>query len=159
MVVFFDIDTHGRHDRKHFTANVGEAVDRAFRDVAAFVAGAVPHIAGVVVFTCVLWQLFAVYCVKGAVWLGVELDVVKDEEFWLWAEIGGVAYAAFTDEFLGGFGDGAWVAVVRLVCFGVVDVTENFERALGGERVNHDFADVRDENHVRGINFAPAFYG
>jgi hypothetical protein len=96
MVMFFHGEAHALHDGDHFAANVREAVDRRFGEIAALDARAVAGIAGLVIFCGVVRAFAAVDFETDAVHGDVEFYIFENEEFGFGTEIGGVGMAGIS---------------------------------------------------------------
>ncbi len=94
--------------------------------------------------------------VKGGIAGVAETDFIKDEELGLGAEIGGVGDPGALEVGLGFFGDAAGITVVRLARDRVDDGADERERFLGVKDVDPGRGRVGDDEHVAGIDGAPA---
>ena len=156
VMVLFRLDAHVLHDRQHFAAHVLFGVDRGDREIAALHAGTMAEVALGVFGAGVPGAFLAVDIVEGLVHADVEADIVEDEELGFRTEIGGVANARGIDIGLGGLGDGARAARIVLARQRLDHVTDQDQRGLGEEGIDHRRVQVRLQHHVGLVDGLPA---
>jgi hypothetical protein len=85
-----------------------------------------------------------------------EARVVEHEELGLGADHDGVADPGALDVRLGLLGGAARIAPIGLAGAGLVDIAEQDQARLGGERVHHRRIRVRHQDHVALVDHLPA---
>ena len=156
VVVDFDRDAHGFEDERHLAAHVVGAVDWGHREVAALDAVAVAFVAAVHLGAAVPGGFGFVDGIKRVVRLGAPAHFVKQEEFWLGTEVGGVAQARLLEVSLGALGDRARVTLVGFAVGGLDHVADQHQGDFFKEGVDDGAVGVGDQQHVRGFDALPA---
>ncbi|RMR51720.1 hypothetical protein ALP84_05248 [Pseudomonas cichorii] len=159
VVVNFDDLTHFFQCVAHGSTDFVVVVDRWNREVAAFDTWTVAFVAAFHVLVRHPRALFGEDLEHGAGDVGLVLDRIEDEEFWLRTNEYGVTDTGGLQVFLGAVGDGAWVAVIALHGRRFDDVADQDQGRLFGERVQNCGAVVRQQDHVGGFDTFPAFNG
>ena len=158
MVLALDLDAQFLHHQAHLGADVLLGVVGGDRKITLLVADFVAQVGGFVP-PAVPDRLLRVHRVKGAVALGVELDVVKNKKFGLRPEDGLVGQPGGLEIFLGVRGDAAGIAGVGLLGAGLGDGAGQGEGRHGAERVNESGVGIGHGQHVGGFDGFPAADG
>ena len=159
VVLALDRYPQRNHREDHLVADVDQLVGRGHREVALLVADLVAQVGGAVVLLlapAVPGGLDGVDLVEGRVRGAVVGDAVKDEEFGLGPEVGGVGDAGALQVGLRLLGDAAGVSVVGLLGQGIVRVAGERQGGVGGERVDEGGLGIGKDQHVGGVDRLPS---
>ena len=158
VVLLFDFDAQFFHRQHHFGADVLLGVGGCDREIAFLVPDFVAEVRHFVA-AAVPDAFLAVNGVERAIALGVELDVVEDEEFGFRTEEGLVADAGGDEIFFRLLRDAARVAAVRLQRAGFGDGAGEAQRRNRAERINERRDGIGHGQHVGGFDALPAADG
>src|SRR2546423_1630709 len=120
VVLAFDAHAQFFHDEAHFGANVLLGISGADREITFLMPNLVAEV-GHLFTASVPDGFFGIDGVEGAVALGIELDVVEDEEFSFRTEHSGISNAGAVQILLGALSQTAWVAGVGFLGAGLGD--------------------------------------
>ena len=155
VVMNFDRNAHGLKDQRHFAAHVMCAVHGWHWEIAALDAVAVAFVATIHLGAAVPRRFGFVDSIKRVVRLGAPAHFVKQEEFWLGSEIGGVTQARLFEVGLSALGDGTGVTLVSLAVGGLDHVANHDQGDFFKEGVNDGAVRIGDQQHVRSFNAFP----
>ena len=156
VVMLFDFDAHFSHRREHFRPQVLCAVDWVYWEVTTLCAGTVTHIAHFILGAHIVRQFDTVEHEACVVWRGREAHVIKDEEFCFRAEINCVTDAGALQIRFSALSCATRVAVIKLACVRLDDVTEDGECCLSVEWVDGCGGAIWHQHHVGLIDRFPA---
>ena len=156
VVVLVHLHAHALHGREHLGAQVLRRVGRVHGEIAALDAGAVAHVARLILGVGVPGAVDRVDLERDLVHLHRETDVVEDEELGLGPEIGVVADPGRFQIGLGLERGRARIARIGLARVGLDDVAMDAERLFGIERVDVGRLGVGQELHVGLVDRLPA---
>ena len=159
VVMHFHRHAAGFQRNTHLGADVVQAVDRRYREVAALDGRAVAAVAGFELVGRGPGGFFGDDLAVGAGHVDFPLDGVENEELWFWTEVGGIADAGGLEIGLGAPGDRARVAVVALAVCRFNHVAGQYQRGFVHEGIDVGGVRVRHQLHVGGLNSLPAGYG
>ena len=154
-MVLFDLEPHIGHHAQHLGAQIGLAVDRRHREIAAFDRRAVAGIAVGELLARDIGPLGRVDRVHRPIHAGRIADIVKDKEFRLGAKIGGVADPGGDQVLLGFFGGRARVAGIGLAGQRLVHIAKDDQRGLRRKRIQHRGRAIRHQHHVALVDRLP----
>ena len=158
---FVVVNFHGLANRfqgvTHRATDIVEAIDRRNREVAAFHARTVTQVAAFYFIVSCPSAFIRRDFVHRALDIGLPVHFVKDEEFRLWAEEGGVAQTGRLQVSFCTLSDRARVAIIALHGSRLDDVATQDQGSVFGEGVQEAGAVFRTQDHVGFINAFPAF--
>ncbi len=155
MVVLFDQEPHIGHHREHLGSEIGLAVDRRHREIAALDRRPVAGIAVGEFLVRDVGPLLAVDLVHRPVHAGLVAHIVEDEEFGLRTEKRLVADPGRNQVPLGLFRGRARVAGIGLPGQRLVHVAKDDQRGLRRKRVQHRGRAIRHQHHVGIVDRLP----
>ena len=155
MVLALDLDAQLLHRQAHLGADVLLRVQGRDGEIAFFVADFVAQV-GHLLPPGVPDGLFGIDGIKRAVGFGVELHVVKDEEFGFRTEDRAVSDAGGQEVFFGPLGDAARIAGVGFLGAGLGDGAGQREGGGGHEGVDEGGGRIGHGQHVAGFDRFPA---
>ena len=137
MVMLLNRKANFFADRNHFTADVGAAVNRLDRKVAAFDARTVATVAAFNFNSAHSRGFDITEFIKGMMTAVCELYVVKHEEFRFGPEIGRIADSGAGEIGFCLFRNGARITLVAFTAHWIENIAENDQGRAGCKRV-HD---------------------
>ena len=159
VVEHFNGNAQGFKNQRHFCTHVLGAVNRRNGEVAALDGRTVAFIATRHFFTGVPWRFCFVNFEERARHIGVPTHVVKNEEFRLRTEIGGIANARGFEVGFSALSDRTGIAVIGLAVAWLDHIAAQKERGFFKEWVDIGGIGIGHELHVRGFNAFPSCDG
>jgi hypothetical protein len=155
MVLALDLHPQLLELKRHLAAQVLEGIGRSNREVPLLVARLVAEV-GVLHPTAVPPALLGVDVVVAGVLVGLEADVVEDEELRLRTEVGRVGDSRELEVVDRLLRDEAGIARVRLPGDRIDDVADQRQGRVVTERVDDRRLRVGNDQHVACVNRLPA---
>ncbi|MNT04833.1 hypothetical protein D3C72_1394260 [compost metagenome] len=156
VMMYLNRDAQRFQNQAHFRTHVLEAVHWWHREVAALDGRTVAAVAAFDVLAGRPRTFVRTDLDEAARHVDLPAHAVEDEEFWLRAEVGGVAHARRFQVGFGAFRDRARVAVVALAVRRFDHVALHEQGRFFHERVNIGRVWIRQQDHVGRFNAFPA---
>ncbi len=157
--MLFNKKAHFFGNGNHFGTDVCAAVNRLYREVAAFNARAVTSVAAFDFATSVVWGFNVIQFEECMVAVVAELNIVEHKEFSFWAEICCVADTCACKISFCVFRNRAWVTFVTLTAGWIVNVTEDNQCWTCCKRIDRCCCHIWHQCHVGFVNRFPASDG
>ena len=155
MVMHLDRHTHLFERQTHSCANIVQRINRLDREVAAFRARAMPHIAVGEDTLRVPAGLFGIDLVEGAAHVRAPAHIVQNKEFGLRTEVRRIGDARRLQIGFGALAQGARVALVPGHGVGFQDIAADDQGVLVREGIHDGGGGFRHQDHVRRLDSLP----
>ena len=159
VVMYFNRNANFFQNVTHSGTDVLERVDWWYREVTAFSAWTVTHVAIRVNFLRVPACLRRVDFDEAAAHVCTPADIVKNEEFRFWTKECSVCKTSGFQVGFSAHSDGTWVTLITFHGGRVNDTAGNVDSDVLEERINESSVRIWHEDHVGFINAFPASNG